>query len=359
VVTTDEAFMERALLVGERGRGRTSPNPAVGAVLVSPDGIVVGQGFTQEPGGDHAEIVALGKAGSKAEGATLYCTLEPCSHVGRTGPCVERIVSAGVRRVVAATVDRNPLMAGRGFEFLRTHGVAVVDGVSRQAADRQHAPFFTWITRRRPFVIAKMATSADGFVGAASRRVRLTGPAADRYFHRQRAEIDAIAVGGATVAADNPLLTPRGAYRFRPLTRVVFDWSGRVPAEARLFGTLEAGPVIMVAGAEAVRREAVRFRRLAALGVEIAETDSRELGPILERLARRDIVTLLVEGGPALHAAFAAADFIDRVQHVTTPLTLGAGVPAARLVPDGASPAVHEKRLGDDILVEFDVHGTD
>jgi diaminohydroxyphosphoribosylaminopyrimidine deaminase/5-amino-6-(5-phosphoribosylamino)uracil reductase len=351
--------MERALLLGARGRGRTSPNPSVGAVIVSPDGVVVAQGVTEEAGGRHAEIVALHRAGALARDATLYCTLEPCSHVGRTGPCVERVAAAGVRRVVAATRDRNPLMAGRGFAYLRAHGIEVVEDVDRERADRHHAPFFTWITRQRPFVIAKVVTSADGFVGQPSARVRLTGAAADRYFHRQRAEIDAIAVGSGTVLADDPELTARGAYRARPLVRVLFDWRGRITDTARVFETLEAGPVIMVVTRAAVAAQSERFERLSGRGVVILDSDVRDVAAVLGQLAHREIVTLLVEGGPALHTAFAEANVIDRIQHVVTPHRLTHGIPAAPLVPGALQASGRETRLGDDRLREFDVHGID
>lgn len=240
----DRLFMERALLVAERGRGRATPNPHVGAV-VARDGVVVGQGVHVRAGGPHAEVVALEAAAEQARGATLYVTLEPCSHRGRTGPCTERIVAAGVRRVVVATRDPNPLVAGRGVAFLRDHGVDVTEEVGREEAERLHAPFLTWITKHRPLVIIKTAQSSDGFVGTPGGRLRITGPVADRFFHRQRAEVDAIGVGSETVLADDPLLTPRGAYRDRPLTRVIFDWRGRIPPTARVFSTLEAGPVIM------------------------------------------------------------------------------------------------------------------
>jgi diaminohydroxyphosphoribosylaminopyrimidine deaminase/5-amino-6-(5-phosphoribosylamino)uracil reductase len=237
--------------------------------------------------------------------------------------------------------------------------VDVVEDVGREEADRHHAPFFTWVTRHRPFVIAKAAISSDGFVGLPSRPVRLTGPEADRFFHRQRAEIDAIAVGGATVVADDPLLTARGAYRFRPLTRVIFDWRGRLPDGARVLATREAGPVIMVVSQAAVRSDPRRFDRLRARGLEIEAVERRDLGPVLAGLARRSIVTLLVEGGPALHAAFVEGGFVDRVQQVVAPHRLGDGVAAAALVPERLLSEGRQTTLGDDILMEFDVHGTD
>jgi diaminohydroxyphosphoribosylaminopyrimidine deaminase/5-amino-6-(5-phosphoribosylamino)uracil reductase len=352
--------MERALFWAERGRGRTTPNPIVGAVVVSAEGIVVGQGAHLLAGGPHAEVAALMAAGVRARGGTLYCTLEPCSHTGRTGPCVERIVEAGIRRVVAAVSDPNPVVSGRGYAYLRSHQIKVTEGVGRERACEQHAPFFTWVTRRRPFVIAKAASSLDGFVGQAKGRVKLTGPAADRFFHRQRAEIDAIAVGAGTVLMDDPELTARGAYRFRPLTRVLFDWRGRISPAARVFSTLQAGPVIMVVARETCTTAPEWCAAVERRGARIEAFASRDLPPVLERLAALDIVSLLVEGGPSLHAAFAEAGLVDRAQWIVTPRQLGSGVPLATHF-SRAEPA-HAPRvvpLGDDLLIEFDVHGID
>jgi diaminohydroxyphosphoribosylaminopyrimidine deaminase/5-amino-6-(5-phosphoribosylamino)uracil reductase len=357
----DVRFMERALAWAARGLGRTTPNPVVGAIVVSPEGIVVGQGAHMVAGGPHAEIVALDQAGSLAKGSTLYCTLEPCSHTGRTGPCVERIVAAGVTRVVAAVVDPNPQVSGRGFDHLRRHGIEVANGICEASATEINAPFFTWITKRRPFVIAKAATSRDGLVGGLSGQMKLTGPEADRYFHRQRAAVDAIAVGSGTVLVDDPLLTPRGAYRFRPLVRVVFDWRGRVAPGARLFSTLSAGPVIMVVGREAVAADPAKFQRFTEQGIVVDARETRDLRGALEALAARDIQSLLVEGGPTLHAAFADASLVDRAQWIVTPRELGTGVPSAplfsRLVVEPHEEDV--TALGADLLIEFDVHGTD
>jgi diaminohydroxyphosphoribosylaminopyrimidine deaminase / 5-amino-6-(5-phosphoribosylamino)uracil reductase len=354
----DRVWMERALFHAERGRGRTSPNPIVGAVVVDANGIVVGQGAHLGAGGPHAEVVALDGAGARARAGTLYCTLEPCSHVGRTGPCVERIRAAGVRRVVAASGDRNPRVAGQGFAYLRSHGIEVVEGVGLVAAEHQLAPFFTWVTKARPFVIAKAATSRDGFIGRADRRVALTGARANRYFHRQRAEVDAIAVGSGTVLADDPELTARGAYRFRPLTRVIFDWRGRVGADARVFSTLLAGPVIMVVSQAVVEGDPARFARLTERGIVIHATRTRDVRPVLGWLAGRDVLTLLVEGGAALHTAFANVGVIDRVQWIVTPQHLGSGVPAAALSPEAFGASGTRTLLGRDELIEFDVHRT-
>jgi diaminohydroxyphosphoribosylaminopyrimidine deaminase/5-amino-6-(5-phosphoribosylamino)uracil reductase len=353
----DRAFMTRALFLAERGRGRTSPNPLVGAVVVDADGIVVGQGAHLVVGGPHAEVNALTAAGARSQGATLYCTLEPCCHVGRTGPCVERIVAAGISRVVVATIDPNPRVAGKGLAYLREHGIEVVDGdhVSRHLARRLNAPFFTWITESRSFVVIKSAVSKDGFVGRRDERVLLTGSRANQFFQQGRAEIDAIAVGSGTVLVDDPLLTARGAYRARPLTRVLFDWRGRIPLDARVFSTLDAGPVIMVQSAEA---DPARTAALEARNVIVHRARERRIRPVVEWLAEREIVSLLVEGGPALQAACRDEGLIDRVQIVTTPHVLGEGVPLVSLTRDeieGLQPCTRTI-LGADTLLEFDVH---
>lgn len=356
----DVALMARALFWAERGRGRTTPNPIVGSVVVTSAGVVAGQGAHLVAGGPHAEVVALDAAGEQARGGTLYVTLEPCSHVGRTGPCAARVVASGVRRVVLAVIDPNPQVAGRGVAFLRAHGVDVTTGVGRSEALHQNAPFFTWVTRHRPFVIAKAAVSADGFVGPGDRAIRLTGAVADRYLQRQRAEVDAIAVGSGTVLVDDPQLTPRGAYRHRPLTRVVFDWRGRVPASSRLFSTLQTGPVIIVTSAAIQQRHAAHFAELEKIGVEIEAFHSRELLPVLERLGQRQVLSLLVEGGPALHSALAEADLVDRVQRIDSPRALGSGVAASPVFArGGTAERTRIIGLGPDQLTEFDVHRID
>ena len=358
MVDTDARAIERALFLANRGRGRTSPNPMVGAVVVSPDGIVVGQGYHERAGEAHAEVVALNVAKGRARGATLYCTLEPCCHVGRTGPCVERIVASGITRVVASMRDPNPLVSGKGFAYLRDHGIDVVEGPGEPAAQRLNAPFVSWMTRRRPFVIVKTVVSADGFAGLEDRRVPLTGDAANRYFHRERAEVDALAVGSNTILVDDPQLTARRVYRERPLVRVVIDWRLRVPSSARVFSTLQEGPVIMVG----LRREFVARQReadaLAAAGAEFELFDTRDLLALLDRLGGRGVQSLLVEAGPTLHRAFAEAGQIDRLQWVRTRKVLGAGVPAVWHQGAGTlePSARRELVLGDDILMESDVH---
>ncbi|MDE3156703.1 MAG: bifunctional diaminohydroxyphosphoribosylaminopyrimidine deaminase/5-amino-6-(5-phosphoribosylamino)uracil reductase RibD [Acidobacteriota bacterium] len=352
--------MRRALFLATRGSGRTSPNPLVGAVVVSPDGVVVGHGAHERAGEPHAEVHALNEAGPRARGGTLYCTLEPCSHTGRTGPCVVRIAEAGIARVVAAVQDPNPRVQGRGFASLRARGIAVDTGVGEEAAIRLNQPFFTFIREQRPFVILKAATSLDGRIAAAAgRRTPLTSAAADRRTHRLRATVDAIAVGAGTMRADDPLLTVRGVYRERPFVRVVFDRRLQTPASARIFSTLDQGPVIMMASAEAAADPRLAGP-LQDAGAELVVVDpAGGVRAALAGLAARDITSLLVEGGAALHAAFWDAGLVDYLHVYVTPHALGAeGVPFAggRPVPLAGLFDRRVEPCGPDVLIEGYVH---
>jgi len=355
----DRDYMERALQLAERGRGRTSPNPLVGAVVVSPEGVVVGHGYHRRVGEAHADTIALDEAGERARGATLYCTLEPCCHLGRTGPCVARIVDAGVARVVAAVEDPNPLVRGKGFEHLRARGVAVDVGIGAEAARRLNEPFFTVMVERRPFVVLKAAISADGYIAEAPGvRTLLTSGDADRHAHLFRAEVDAIGIGSETLVVDDPLLTPRGAYRERPLTRVVFDRRLRTPAQAALLSTLSTGPVIIMTSAESARRDELR-RPLEAAGAEIEIVEGPTFRAALERLADRGVESLLLEGGSEVHAAAWDEDLVDLVSIYVCPRTIGpGGVPflCGRPIDLAQLFDRREERLGPDTLIEGYVH---
>ena len=350
--------MDRALFLAARGRGRTSPNPMVGAVIVSRDGVVVGQGYHERAGEPHAEVHALAAAGSQARGATLYCTLEPCCHQGRTGPCVTRIVDAGIARVVAAVEDPNPLVRGRGFAFLRSAGIEVDIGLRAAPATALNQPFFTLIREHRPFVIVKAATSLDGRIAEApGRRTLLTSSAANRHAQRMRAEVDAIGVGVGTVLVDDPILTPRGAFRERPVTRVIFDRTLRTPATARLLSTRDAGPVIIVTTATDASRAEARTA-LESAGADIVVTDGTFRSG-LAALGARQIGSLLLEGGAALHASAWRERLVDYVRLYVTPHVLGAG--GVPLLPECAvGPSeLFDRRiepLGPDVLIEGYVH---
>jgi diaminohydroxyphosphoribosylaminopyrimidine deaminase / 5-amino-6-(5-phosphoribosylamino)uracil reductase len=353
-------YMDRALFLAARGRGRTSPNPMVGAVVVSTDGVIVGQGFHERAGKPHAEVRALGEAGARARGATLYCTLEPCCHQGRTGPCAPRIVDAGIARVVAATIDPNPVVDGRGFGYLRAQGVDVEVGLRRSAAVRLNQPFFMLTREGRPFVILKAATSLDGCIARTrGERTELTSAAANRHAHSVRAEVDAIGVGVGTILCDDPLLTPRGVYREGPLVRVIFDRRLRTPPSARVLSTRDAGPVIIVTEASAAARASER-KALEDRGAEIEVARDPSFAAALERLAARQIGSLLLEGGAALHASAWDEGLVDYVRLYVTPEVIG---PDGLKLLDGrtfSSAALvepHVEPLGPDVLIEGYVHG--
>jgi diaminohydroxyphosphoribosylaminopyrimidine deaminase / 5-amino-6-(5-phosphoribosylamino)uracil reductase len=325
--------MRRAIEHARRGLGRTTPNPIVGACIVTDDGVVLGQGAHEFAGGPHAEINALDEAGADARGATLYCTLEPCSHTGKTGPCTERIIASGIRRVVAAMGDPFPQVNGRGFAMLRAHGIDVEVGIEHDSAVRLNQPFLTTVREGRPFVILKAATSLDGRIARKGERTPLTSAPALRHAQYMRAQVDAIAVGSETILVDDPLLTAREVYRERPLTRVIFDRRGRVPPTARIFSTLSAGPVLVVT--------------------------SSELGDAIRSLAAQGIQSLILEGGAAVHAAAWDAGVVDYVQLYVAPVWLGQdGVPL--LEGRDFSPASllesRVEQIGPDVLIEGYVH---
>jgi len=352
--------MARALFHAARGRGRTSPNPLVGAVVVSADGVVVGQGFHERAGGAHAEVNALDEAGARARGGTLYCTLEPCAHVGRTGPCVVRIMGAGVTRVVAAVEDPNPLVRGQGFAFLRDHGVKVEIGLGETRATTLNQPFFTLMRERRPFVVLKAAMSKDGCIAEVpGRRTFLTSMQANRHAQRVRAEIDAIGVGVGTILADDPLLTARGAFRSRPLTRVIFDRQLRTPPAARVLSTPDAGPVIIVTTPPAADRVETR-RTLEARGAEVLVSPDATLTTAIRCLGEREIGSLLLEGGSAIHQAAWDEGVADFVRLYVTPHEIG---PTGLRFLNGrafSAASLFEARvepLGPDMLIEGYVHG--
>lgn len=356
----DTDYMDRALFLAARGRGRTSPNPLVGAVVVSPDGVVVGQGFHERVGDAHAEVRALDMAGARARGATLYCTLEPCCHQGRTPPCTSRVVAAGITRVVAGTEDPNPLVDGQGFAFLRAHGVDVEIGVGRGWAVALNQPFFTFMRTGRPFVVLKVATSRDGRIAAApGQRTPLTSAPANHHAQRVRAEIDAIGVGVGTVLVDDPLLTVRGTYRDRPLVRVIFDRRLRTPPTARVLSTREAGPVIIVTTEEGAS-QAARRRSLEDRCAEIEVARDGSFGGALRLLARRDITSLLLEGGAALHGAAWDEGLVDYVRLYVTPHAIGpSGVPLLGGRPFSSALLVERRveSMGPDVMIEGYVHG--
>ena len=320
----DAYFMRKALALAERGRGQTNPNPMVGAIVVDAGGVIVGSGAHRVAGGPHAEVLALGHAGPRARGATLYCTLEPCSHQGRTGPCAPLVAAAGIARAVIAMEDPNPVVGGRGLAHLRERGITVETGVLREGAARQNEVFLTNVSLGRPFVVAKIALSLDGRIsGSGGARIQLTGAAANRTIQRQRAEVDAIGAGSSTILADNPLLTARGAWRGRPLARVIFDRRLRTPPGAHVLSTLAAGPIIVLTSEASAVAHPDRIEALERAGARVAVAEAGGIGPSLAWLLREaGITSLVVEGGATLHRALFDAGLVDAVHAYITPARL-------------------------------------
>jgi diaminohydroxyphosphoribosylaminopyrimidine deaminase/5-amino-6-(5-phosphoribosylamino)uracil reductase len=358
----DAHFMRKAVLLAERGRGTTSPNPMVGALVVDRDGVIVGRGAHRMAGGPHAEVIALEDAGPRARGATLYCTLEPCAHTGRTGPCAPLVAGAGIARAVIAMEDPNPLVNGGGLRHLREHGIDVTVGVERERAAEQNAAFLTNVRHGRPFVILKAAVSADGKLSAApGRRTNLTGAVANRRIHRQRAEVDALAVGSGTILTDDPLLTPRGAFRNRPLVRVIFDRRLRTPPTARVLTTLDAGPVIVISTKVTCADNPAAVAALTAAGARVLDIGDLGLADAVPRLRPYGVSSIVLEGGAVMHQAALEAGVVDAVHLYIAPALLGPQaldwIGGGRLSWD-----LLERRratwLGDVVLVEGYVHGT-
>jgi diaminohydroxyphosphoribosylaminopyrimidine deaminase / 5-amino-6-(5-phosphoribosylamino)uracil reductase len=321
----DHRFMTLALSLGRRGLGRTWPNPAVGAVIVE-DGEIVGRGWTQPGGRPHAEIEALRRAGEAARGATLYVTLEPCSHHGKSPPCADAVIASGIARVVSAMEDPNPEVAGRGHARLRSAGIAVDVGIEAATARRDHAGHVRRVRDGRPHVMLKLAISADGkAAGAGGKRVAITGEGVRNRVHFLRAQSDAIMIGIGTALADDPVLTCRlpGMLGLSP-TRVVLDTGLRLPIQSRLLATARETPLWVIAGedAPAAAEEAARAHG-AAVARTAAKNGRLDLPAVLKLLASRGITRLMVEGGPTLAATLIGADLVDEVILFHSPKIIG------------------------------------
>lgn len=318
----DDLWMKRALDLARRGLGRTSPNPMVGAVLVN-EGKEVGSGWHAGPGQPHAEIIALSKAGAASRGATLYASLEPCVHHGRTPPCTEAVIEAGVGRVVATGEDPDPKVSGRGLEALVAAGLRVSTGVREKQARNLNAAYFVHRLLGRPFVTYKAALSLDGRMAAADRSSRwLTGPEARRDVHRLRAISDAICVGISTVLADDPALTVREVRKHKAPLRVVVDSSARTPADANV---MSAEAPTLIATTEAAPKAKVVELRASGADVVVLPSESGKVSipVLLELLAKRGVLHLMLEGGGILGGAFAAAGLVDRYVLYLAPKLLG------------------------------------
>jgi diaminohydroxyphosphoribosylaminopyrimidine deaminase/5-amino-6-(5-phosphoribosylamino)uracil reductase len=359
-----EAMMRRALGLAERGRGVASPNPVVGAIVVA-GGEVVGEGWHDGPGSPHAEAMALVAAGEHARGATLYVTLEPCDHQGRTPPCTGAILEAGIARVVAGITDPNPIVDGRGFARLREAGVEVVSPVLPDECSRPIEAFAKHVVTAVPFVTLKMAATLDGKVAARDGSSRwITGEQARDEVHRMRAASDAIAVGAGTALVDDPSLTVRNpSHRGRPPVRVLVDARGTVPPTARLFSS-EAPTLVATTETAPVQRR----RAWAAEGADVVVFETQAgrvpLGALLAHLGKRDVQALLLEGGPTLAWSAVREDLVDKVVVFLAPKLLGGERAPGILGGEGLAPVGEAlpleiagvSRVGQDVKVEAYVH---
>jgi diaminohydroxyphosphoribosylaminopyrimidine deaminase / 5-amino-6-(5-phosphoribosylamino)uracil reductase len=334
----DQRFMQLALTLGRRGQGRTWPNPAVGAVVVK-DGVILGRGWTQPGGRPHAEPVALQRAGGAARGATLYATLEPCSHVGKSPPCTEAIIAAGITRVVSAIEDPNPEVAGQGHAKLRAAGVAVDIGLGAAEAARDHAGHFRRVRDRRPHVILKLAVSSDDKIAAAGHKpVAISGEAVKARVHLLRAQCDAILVGIGTVLADDPVLTCRlPGMEARSPVRVVLDRALRIPGTSRLVHSARQTPLWVMTSNLSEAPAAMKLGAAGAQVIRVAATSAPpglNLRAVLHALAGKGITRLLVEGGARVASSFVAAGLVDEVWLLRGAEAVGAdGVAALDAMP--------------------------
>jgi diaminohydroxyphosphoribosylaminopyrimidine deaminase/5-amino-6-(5-phosphoribosylamino)uracil reductase len=354
----DEEFMRDAIALAARAKGNTGPNPMVGAVVVAPDGAVVGSGYHERAGAAHAEALAIERAGARARGATLFVTLEPCHIEGRTPPCTEAIVTAGIARVVVAMLDPDPRERGQGVERLRDAGIDVEIGPCGDEANHLNRMYACHRNYGRPYVTLKMAQSVDGAIGERpGERRRLTGAIADRYVRSLRYEHDAVMVGIGTALADDPLLTVR-PYRHRavPYSRVIVDSTARLAIGSKLVGDLSrATTFVAVTDAAPV----ARVGALAEAGVRViaCEQDSQgrvRLADLMRRLGDLQMLGVLCEGGPRLASALLDDDLADELHWIIAPLVLGTAAIAPVLAGARKPTAIDVRsvrRLGDDVLI--------
>lgn len=355
----DIKFMRRALELAQMAEGDTSPNPMVGAVIVDGDGNIAGEGYHHKAGQPHAEINALAAAGDKAKGATVYVTLEPCSHYGRTGPCCEALIKTGVKRVVSAVTDPNPLVAGRGLNRLREAGIEVTEHVCEDEAKKLNEKFFFWITHKRPFVSLKYAMTLDGRLAAAGGDSKwITGTEARTYAHYLRKTHDAVLVGKNTVLQDDCELTTRMVEGKNPV-RIVLDSNAAILLNAKILNG-EAKTIIAVS--EAVPQDKIdKLQKFT--NVEVLKLPQRnghlDLQALLEKLAAMEITSVLVEGGSEVHGAFIDAGLAERVYAFIAPKIIGGKNAIGPVGGIGSSDmgkalklhGVEYKQLGTDFLI--------
>ena len=361
-------FMQHALALARKGTGLASPNPLVGCILVR-EGAIVGEGFHQYEWRDHAEIVALKSAGEKTRGSTMYVTLEPCNHTGRTGPCTEAIITAGVQRVVAAMEDPNPVNSGRGFGRLRDAGIEVITGADEDEARRLNEPFACWIRTNKPFVTLKSALTLDGQLALPGDRIKfhkktaktkrtnwISSEESRAEVHRMRHASDALLTGIGTIQVDDPLLTDRsGLARRKPLLRVVLDAGLSLSPRARIVQTADDDLLVFTRK----RADGRRIRALEKAGVEVFGADSFmgqiNLETVLTELGRREVLSVLLESGPTLNGAALAAGIVHKLFLFYAPRISGETRVPFAIAPNLKLPPLQRVRIqefGADIALE-------
>jgi diaminohydroxyphosphoribosylaminopyrimidine deaminase/5-amino-6-(5-phosphoribosylamino)uracil reductase len=360
---TDETWMARALDLARRGVGLTHPNPAVGAIIVK-SGRVVGEGFHIYHRRDHAEVIALNQAGKQANGATLYVTLEPCCHTGRTGPCTNAIIASGIKRAVGAMRDPHSVVAGQGFQKLRRAGIEVTTGIAEQEAQTLNEAFTQWIVTKRPLVTLKTALTLDGQIAQRAGSVTwITSPESRKEVQRMRHQADALLTGIGTVLADDPRLSDRsGLPRRRPLLRVIVDSKLRMPLRSELVQSAQRDLLVVTTGPI----DSPKARALLSAGAEVIRVPARrgrvDLRAVIRELGRREILSLLVEGGAELNGAVLEAGLVDKMVLFYAPKIMGTGGVPMASIPSRwftKSPALTNLQLrncGPDFVVEGYFH---
>lgn len=356
-----EIYMQRALELARRGWGTTNPNPLVGAVIVK-NGEIIGEGYHKKPGEPHAEINALAQAGEKSEGSTLYVNLEPCSHFGRTAPCTDTLIKAGIKEVVIAMQDPNPEVSGKGIKKLKQAGIKVIEGILEEEAKKLNEIFIKYITSKMPFVVWKCAMTLDGKVATASGDSRwITNEVSREYTHWWRYRVSSIMAGIGTVLADNPNLTvrlPNINVEKQPI-RVIVDSFGKTPLNFNVLDT-NLSPTIIVASENISKSKVELFKSKGAEVIITKSKDRVNLPELMTELHNREIDSLLVEGGPTLAASFLEDNLVDKVMIFIAPKIVGGRKAPSAVGGKGVDKLVNAwnlknisiKRLGEDILIE-------
>lgn len=350
----DIEMTRRALDLAACGIGQVSPSPLVGCVIVSKYGKIVGEGCYNFNGLAHAETIALAQAGEESNGGTAYVSLEPHHHFSRTPPCTEAILKAGIVRVVSPVQDPNPLVAGKGFEFLREKGVEVVTGVLKNLAERQNEKYFNWYKNGRPFVHLKLAMSLDGRISLKnSVSTTLSGQESAAKVQKLRHEHDAILIGGNTAFVDDPALTDRSRnLRRRKLVRVILDNRLQIPLESTLVKTANQTPTLVFTNS----RDAEKVRKLTDTGVEVVCENARDLKVVLDELKKRELQSVLVEGGTQVAGSFIDAKLVDKITFMVAPIIIGGHEAPPAIGGNGAKSLESALRLKN---VEIIRHGND